>query len=919
MPILTQKKILNVLPGIAPQLTVHCSQSDTGSVVEFELYAGSVPFVPEDAAISVQGIRKDGTGFGPTACTYTGNVVSVTIDAAMTFVPGPVVAELTITEDGGTVSTANFALLVEDAAFPNGPIVDNSVDVYQQILQYVQSFPANVIAQARALVDAEAATRAAAVTAEATARANADAAMQTEILGLQNAVGGPNVAATVAAMTDTSKVYVYTGSEAGYTAGDWYYWNGSAWVSGGVYNSTAVQTDPTLSVAGMPADAAACGVIKSTFYEEQKRTDQLFDKRSAVYGKFYVRTTDNLLKLQNYCVSVTIPYALSIGDRIALYASGSFSSFLSSYSTTRLAFSSTEPAENGTVTEWSSISTKNAAYISAELTATTPASYILASFVFSSSVTASDAKTWFEEFAKTLTIVKAASGYPETYIPYYRVDVQEANLSASLVQAISHGASANTSYGVRWSLSDNDDLGERCFGAVGLSAAIGVGATDGASDFDNIYPWSEIKRCNIKANANGAAIVTYEGETGFALDGTNGDVFVRIPKFNVLRYKADGYEYRVIGAPGAPVHEAFVENGKELDEIFIGAFEGYIDTGDKLRSIGGVIPSSNETADVFLSDAQANGDNYSLYDSRCVDALWTLFAVEYGCRNTNHVLGYGLADFQQPTASEGAIAAAASNTNTVRVNILAERVARMPVGSNLTICDTVQTTIIAQRKITAVQNVSTDVYDITFDGDPVTVTTDCFVGTAAFSTNWCEDSPSGALSWHTGRNNWINNSTTQNAIRYRWVENVLGNLWHFLPDVTFNDLQMYVCKDMAEYVMFKHDGSAYKPCADVLTANTDNGSKSDTTGVNYWIDSLLDDTFAKFVLFGGSYDKALVSTQAFGAYYYLNTGTRIIANGGGFDHKWRCNMLTQRAWIPSTGSGSKWYLYGARLLFKKLT
>lgn len=73
------------------------------------------------------------------------------------------------------------------------------------------------------------------------------------------AVGGPNVASTVSAMTDASKVYVYTGSETGYTAGNWYYYNGSAWVSGGVYQATAVETDTTLTMPGEPADAKATG------------------------------------------------------------------------------------------------------------------------------------------------------------------------------------------------------------------------------------------------------------------------------------------------------------------------------------------------------------------------------------------------------------------------------------------------------------------------------------------------------------------------------------------------------------------------------------------------------------------------------------------------------------------------------------
>lgn len=73
------------------------------------------------------------------------------------------------------------------------------------------------------------------------------------------AVGGPNVASTVSEMTDTSKVYVYTGSETGYTAGNWYYYNGSAWVSGGVYQAAAIETDTTLTMPGEPADAKATG------------------------------------------------------------------------------------------------------------------------------------------------------------------------------------------------------------------------------------------------------------------------------------------------------------------------------------------------------------------------------------------------------------------------------------------------------------------------------------------------------------------------------------------------------------------------------------------------------------------------------------------------------------------------------------
>ena len=73
--------------------------------------------------------------------------------------------------------------------------------------------------------------------------------------------GAPLVANTVADMTLQNRVYVYTGSEVGYTAGDWYYYDTgtSAWVDGGVYNAVAVTTDTTLTQAGVPADAKATG------------------------------------------------------------------------------------------------------------------------------------------------------------------------------------------------------------------------------------------------------------------------------------------------------------------------------------------------------------------------------------------------------------------------------------------------------------------------------------------------------------------------------------------------------------------------------------------------------------------------------------------------------------------------------------
>lgn len=72
------------------------------------------------------------------------------------------------------------------------------------------------------------------------------------------AVGGPSVAATATAMTDTTKIYVYTGSETGYSYGHWYYYD-DEWTDGGVYNSNTVSIDDTLTQSGEAADAKAVG------------------------------------------------------------------------------------------------------------------------------------------------------------------------------------------------------------------------------------------------------------------------------------------------------------------------------------------------------------------------------------------------------------------------------------------------------------------------------------------------------------------------------------------------------------------------------------------------------------------------------------------------------------------------------------
>ena len=141
---------------------------------------------------------------------------------------------------------------------------------------------------------------------------------QKTVFALKSAVGSPLLASTVAAMTDQTKIYVYTGSEDGYTAGNWYYYNGSSWASGGVYNSAAIETDTTLSVAGEASDAKATGDILFTISEPTKNINKQGACRKYCNSSGVIKASSN-----NYIgMFEKIPCETETDYNFAVYDSG---------------------------------------------------------------------------------------------------------------------------------------------------------------------------------------------------------------------------------------------------------------------------------------------------------------------------------------------------------------------------------------------------------------------------------------------------------------------------------------------------------------------------------------------------------------------------------------------------------------------
>ena len=213
---------------------IRLSQYDTSWRLIFTIYDGDSTYaLSPRTAVVMNGKKPDGTAFSVIGSTLNGNAV-VQPPQSVTEAAGKVECEISFSDDGEQIGTANFIIDVERAPLSG---FEASEDDFSAINQLVNQ----------------------ALTAANSAGTAAEA-----VAVLSSAVSSPLTAATSAAMVNTDKVYVYTGTTSGnYTNGHWYYYDDSdhEWKDGGVYNAVAVNTDTTMSVSDQAADAAAVGAL----------------------------------------------------------------------------------------------------------------------------------------------------------------------------------------------------------------------------------------------------------------------------------------------------------------------------------------------------------------------------------------------------------------------------------------------------------------------------------------------------------------------------------------------------------------------------------------------------------------------------------------------------------------------------------
>lgn len=155
---ITQSINLNLIPGgVLPRLNV--SQYDKGSrALQFNLFSGSLPFeVPEGSTVTIQGTKKDMTGF-QYPCTYQGSLVVSDLYDQMTVLAGEVTTELVITDTSlNILGTCNFIIDVEQAALSKDiPISETELPLLQEAIQSAAEAKASAEAAEDDAEDAEA-------------------------------------------------------------------------------------------------------------------------------------------------------------------------------------------------------------------------------------------------------------------------------------------------------------------------------------------------------------------------------------------------------------------------------------------------------------------------------------------------------------------------------------------------------------------------------------------------------------------------------------------------------------------------------------------------------------------------------------------------------------------------------------------
>lgn len=197
-------------------------------------------------------------------------------------------------------------------------------------------------------------------------------------------------------------------------------------------------------------------------------------------------------------------------------------------------------------------------------------------------------------------------------------------------------------YGILWDRTNATCT--RLYDAVGMTAAAHKGSINAnlVNDFDNVYPWSHRKLCNVdiaeykRLYEAGAdienAITAWEDDPDFSYTGSNGAVMVYTPGFWMHTEETDG---GVIVA----IADGEIEGWIKVPRYIGGRYHASDDGKGGITSVAGTMPLTFTAMSTLHNKAKVN--------KMTIDDIWTwtydtvLLAVEFATLNTQSAVGDG--------------------------------------------------------------------------------------------------------------------------------------------------------------------------------------------------------------------------------------------------------------------------------------
>lgn len=325
-------------------------------------------------------------------------------------------------------------------------------------------------------------------------------------------------------------------------------------------------------------------------------------------------------------------------------------------------------------------------------------------------------------------------------------------------------------YGIQYTPSDISSNVSRICDAENLEYRQQVGEHIAFSDFDNCYPWSEIKECNILSNGS----VVYAEDKDFSREY---NTFIEIPAFYFKRtVSGDTEEWMISGYKheGFEIEPWFLdENGNVLNHRYIAKYEG-CDWRNGFVSTTGQIPYRNRTIDEIKVGCNCAGfDMCSIYAYLAIQHLFVIECATLDSQSINSGVSY------IPYASHSECICAESSFSNVAKVPYHWRWETVESGSVIYAAqyDGENWDISNPRTLISMER-DGDFLKLTLSGDPIKLEKDkTRVYSSAQASGRCD-----FMSYCSGRPS-ANDHTS--PFVYRGIENIFGNTWEFMDGIVF--------------------------------------------------------------------------------------------------------------------------------------